>query len=92
VALPSTTIDWEMEDGVKNIPIEQRDGDEVARMEGVNSQGQLDSVYILPRNAPVANYGFDVTPARLVNGLITEKGICQASKEALYALFPSKKK
>jgi len=88
VALPSSTIDWNMENGIKNIPIEQRDGDEISRIEGINTQGNLDRVYILPKGAPVANYGFDVTPAKYVTGLITEKGVCKANKDEILRLFP----
>jgi len=90
-ALPSSTIDWTMENGVKNIPIEQREATEVSRIEGINNEGKLDSVYILPKDAPVANYAFDVTPSRLVTGLITERGICKADKEDLLNLFPERK-
>ena len=92
VALPSSTIDWNMEDGVKNIPIEEREASEVTHMEGKNGEGEIVNVNIVPEKTPVANYGFDVTPARLVTGLITEKGICAASKEGLVKLFPGKRK
>ncbi len=89
VALPSTTIDWSLKDGITEIPIEQRDGSEVTQMEGL-----LDDVVhkfrILPEISPVANYGFDVTPARLVTGLITERGVCRASREGILKLFPEK--
>ena len=91
VALPSTTIDWKMENGIANIPIEQRDVEEVSRIEGINTEGKLDNVYILPKEAPVANYGFDVTPARYITGLITEKGICKANKMDILKLFPENK-
>ncbi|MBL7965807.1 MAG: S-methyl-5-thioribose-1-phosphate isomerase [Prolixibacteraceae bacterium] len=89
VALPSTTIDWELYDGIAEIPIEQRNAGEVSMMEGKLG----DEIYefrILPEETAVANYGFDVTPARLVTGLITERGICKASRESILNLFPEK--
>ena len=92
VALPSTSIDWDMEDGIQNIPIEQRDGDEVSLIEGINPTGKLENVYILPHGAPIANYGFDVTPSRFVTGLITERGIVEAKKEKLLKMYPEKRK
>jgi methylthioribose-1-phosphate isomerase len=91
VAMPSSTIDWAISDGIAEIPIEQRDSSEVSMMEGKMG----DDVYefrILPENSPVANYGFDVTPARLVTGLITERGICKASREGIVNLYPEKSK
>ena len=89
VALPSTSIDWNLNDGILEIPIEQRDGREVSMMEGL-LENQVHEFRILPEKSPVANYGFDVTPARLVTGLITERGICKASKEGILKLFPEK--
>ena len=89
VALPSTTIDWEMNDGVAEIPIEQRDGREVSVMEGMLAD-TVNEFRIIPEKSPVANYGFDVTPARLVTGLITERGVCKATKEGILELFPEK--
>ncbi len=89
VALPSTSIDWNLNDGISEIPIEQRDGREVSMMEGLLVD-QVHEFRILPEKSPVANYGFDVTPARLVTGLITERGICKASKEGILKLFPEK--
>jgi len=88
VALPSTTIDWTVEDGRAEIPIEQRDGDEVAVIRGRAGDGTLQSVRVVPEASPVANYAFDVTPARLVSGLITERGVCAASRAGLEGLFP----
>ena len=91
VALPSTTIDWTINDGITEIPIEERNSNEVTMMEGKLG----DEVYefrILPENSPVANYGFDVTPARLVTGLITERGICRATREGIANLYPEKSK
>ncbi len=88
VALPSTTIDWTINDGLKEIPIEQRSEDEVKYFKGLNAKGEIDQVLICPATTPAANYGFDVTPARLVSGLITERGICEASEAGLLKLFP----
>jgi len=87
VALPSSTIDWDMRDGVAEIPIEQRGDDEVRHIEGCTPHGNVVTVQIIPEHSPAANYAFDVTPARLVTGLITEKGVCKASFEALQAAF-----
>jgi len=87
VALPSSTFDWEARDGVAEIPIEQRGGDEVAVVEGL-CEGNLVSAEIVNPGSPVANYAFDVTPARLVTGLITERGICAASETGVRELFP----
>nr|WP_319511444.1 S-methyl-5-thioribose-1-phosphate isomerase [uncultured Draconibacterium sp.] len=89
VALPSSTFDWEMHDGVKEIPIEQRTADEVAEIEGWHDE-QIKSVCLIPEKSTVANYGFDVTPARLVSGLISERGICKADKESILKLYPEK--
>ena len=91
VALPSTTIDWSLNDGIAEIPIEQRNAREVSMMEGILGDEILE-FRILPEKSPVANYGFDVTPARLVTGLITERGICKASREGIIKLFPEKEK
>lgn len=87
VALPSSTFDWSITDGVKNIPIEQRGGEEVAWMEGTDVGGTLHSVRVVPAASPVTNYAFDVTPARLVTGLITERGVFAASEQTLGAAF-----
>lgn len=89
-ALPSTTIDWSLNDGIAEIPIEQRDGLEVSMMEGLLNN-EVHKFRIIPENSPVANYGFDVTPARLVTGLITERGVCKASREGILSLFPEKR-
>ena len=86
VALPSSTFDWSMRDGLREIPIEQRGADEVKYAEGWHN-GLLKEVLVAPANSPAANYGFDVTPARLVTGLITERGICDADESALGRLF-----
>jgi len=89
VALPSSTIDWELEDGVKEIPIEQRSPEEVTSIWGW-ADGKMQKVKLSPAGTPAANYGFDVTPARLVSGLITERGICAASREGLLGIFPER--
>lgn len=87
VALPSSTIDWTMSDGLAEIPIENRSPDELLLMEGVTEQGDVKQVRIAPSRTPGLNPAFDVTPARLVTGLITERGICAASRQGLSALF-----
>lgn len=87
-AVPSPSIDWTVDDGVRDIPIEERDGSEVARVTGRLLDGSIASVEIVPKGSPVSNYGFDVTPARLMSGLITERGICEASAAGLLSLFP----
>lgn len=91
VALPSTTIDWDIADGLSEIPIEQRSPDEVKYMTGWDGQN-LQKVLITPQNSKAANYGFDVTPARLVTGLITERGVCAANEDSILGLFPERKK
>src|SRR6266481_1707468 len=90
VALPSPTIDFSVDDGIKEIPIEQRAADEVTMMTGRTAQGRIETVRIVPDGSPVANYGFDVTPARLVTGLITERGVLKAERGALAAAFPER--
>ena len=88
VGLPGPTIDWEMTDGVAGIPIEERDASEVTQIFGKNPAGILESVQITPDGISARNFAFDVTPARLVTGLITERGICSASETGLSSLFP----
>ena len=90
VALPSTTIDWNLKDGILEIPIEQRDGSEVSMMEGMLNN-EIRQFRIIPEKSAVANYGFDVTPARLVTGLITERGVCNATREGILNLFSERK-
>ncbi len=90
VALPSPTIDFTVADGVAEIPIEQRGAEEVATMTGVTADGRIETVRVAPAGSPVANYGFDVTPARLVSGLITERGVLAASRAALAGAFPER--
>ena len=88
VALPHTTIDWTLDDGVAEIPIEQRSAREVTHMTGRTETGEIVTVEISAPGSAAANYGFDVTPARLVTGLITERGIAAASRNGLSALYP----
>jgi len=91
VALPSTTIDWSIRDGLREIPIEERNQDEVRYMIGKNTQGKIESVLICPETTKASNYGFDVTPSHLISKLITERGICNANEEGLLSLFPEMK-
>ena len=91
VALPSPTIDWTVHDGVKEIPIEERNAEEVSFVQGRGSDGATVRVRISPEGSPAANPAFDVTPARLITGLITERGIAKASADGLKALFPERK-
>jgi methylthioribose-1-phosphate isomerase len=91
VALPSPTIDWHLSDGVKEIPIEQRDPTEVTHLAGQTRDGRIVSVRVTPEDSPAANYAFDVTPARLVTALITERGVCSASRDGLLGLFPERR-
>ncbi|MDX7949908.1 S-methyl-5-thioribose-1-phosphate isomerase [Lichenihabitans sp. Uapishka_5] len=88
VALPSSTVDWHMRDGVREIPIEEREAAEVTHMTGETEAGDIATVRVTPKGSPALNYGFDVTPARLVTGLITERGLCEASEAGLLSLFP----
>ncbi|MGO4712785.1 S-methyl-5-thioribose-1-phosphate isomerase [Bradyrhizobium sp. 2TAF24] len=90
VALPSPTIDWTVHDGVKEIPIEERNSAEVTFVQGRNADGAIASVRIAPDGSPAANPAFDVTPARLITGLITERGVATASPAGLKALFPER--
>ncbi len=89
VALPSPTIDWTIEDGAA-IPIEQRDPREVTHIEGWTEEGRRVAVRLTPAASPAVNYAFDVTPARLVTALITERGVCPASRAGLVSLFPER--
>ena len=90
VALPSSTIDWELRDGLREIPIESRSGDEVKYVSGLNDDNKLTTVLCGLPDTPAKNYAFDVTPARLVSGIITERGIAAAREESLLKLFPEK--
>ncbi len=87
VALPSPTIDFTLADGLKEIPIEQRAAEEVATIAGVTADGRIETVRIVPEGSEVANYGFDITPARLVTGLITERGVIAPNRVALAEAF-----
>ena len=91
VALPSSSFDWNTKNGIKDIPIERRDGDEVKYISGFY-KGEIIAVRLTPENSCTENYSFDVTPARLVTGLITERGICSASEDGVLELFPEKRR
>ena len=86
VALPSSTIDWEIKDA-KEIPIEERNSNELSNIDGVNSKGEIENVLIYPKKSKSMNLAFDITPAKYVTKLITEKGICDASSDGLKGLF-----
>lgn len=88
VALPGPTIDWTVVDGLADIPIEERDAREVTHIVGRTDAGAVEAVRLTPAGSPAANFAFDVTPARLVTGLITERGVCAASLEGLAGLYP----
>jgi methylthioribose-1-phosphate isomerase len=90
VAVPATSIDWNLRDGLAEIPIETRSADELHYVQGLLDD-EIKHVRISPWSSPGLNYGFDVTPARLITGLITDRGICDASEQGLAALFPDKK-
>lgn len=87
VALPSSTFDWKMRDGIKEIPIEERDSEEVIYMDGWHD-GKIKKVLVAPKESPAVNYGFDVTPAKYITGLITERGICKAKEKDILNLYP----
>lgn len=87
VALPSSSFDWDIRDGVAEIPIEKRGGEEVKYIQGLLND-KIEKVLLTPSESPALNYGFDVTPARLVTGLITERGICEANEASIMAMFP----
>lgn len=91
IALPSTTVDWKTYDGVKEIEIEERSPDEVKYVWGNNDKGEFERVLICPETSNALNIGFDVTPSRLISGLITDRGICSANEDGLLELFPEKK-
>jgi len=88
--MPSSTIDFALGDGLADIPIEQRGPEEVATMTGRTADGRIETVTVVPDGSPVANYAFDVTPARLVTGLITERGVIAATPKNLAASFPER--
>ena len=87
VALPSSSFDWTMRDGLAEIPIEERGSEEVKYADGL-LDGHPVEVLVAPKESPAANYGFDITPSRLVTGLITERGICAATEAGITSLFP----
>ena len=89
VALPSSTFDWQLRDGLRDIPVEQRDPDEIRYVQGADGRN-ICRVLVPPESSPAANYAFDVTPARLVTGFITERGICRATEADIRRLFPEK--
>ncbi|MEM1218530.1 MAG: S-methyl-5-thioribose-1-phosphate isomerase [Bacteroidota bacterium] len=89
VTLPSSTFDWTLRDGLAEIPIEKRNPEEVRRIQGL-VDGEIKTVLLTPEFSPAVNYGFDVTPARLVTKLVTERGICDASEPGILSLFPEK--
>jgi methylthioribose-1-phosphate isomerase len=89
VALPSSTFDWTLDNGIVRIPIEARNPDEVRHVQGW-AGGRIVRVLVPPAQSPAGNYAFDVTPARLVTGFITERGVCGASAEAIRNLFPDR--
>ncbi len=91
VALPSSTFDWEIEDGIKEIPIEERSGDEINYVTGLTGENKLETVLVPTKNTRSVNYGFDVTPARLVTALITERGVVRAERKEILKMYPEKK-
>lgn len=91
VALPSSTFDWNIRDGLREIPIEERDPHEVQTIYGRREDGLTDTVLLTPEDSPAVNYAFDVTPAHLVTGLITERGICLATENDILNLYPEKR-
>ena len=91
VATPSTTLDWELRDGLAGIPIEERDASEVATVTGRTDSGEIATVRVIPPASAAANPAFDVTPSRLVTGLVTERGRCAATEDGLLALFPERR-
>jgi methylthioribose-1-phosphate isomerase len=90
VALPHPTIDWTIRDGLREIPIEQRDPREVSRIAGRAADGRVVEVEVVAPGSPAANFAFDVTPARYVTALITDRGVCPASEAGLLSLFPER--
>ena len=87
VALPSSSFDWNIRDGMNEIPIEERGAEEVSHADGFHAGAHVE-VRVAPENSPAANFGFDVTPRQLVTGLVTERGICQANEQSILELFP----
>lgn len=91
VAAPASSIDWTLDDGVRDIPIEERHPAEIARVHGRLEDGSAGHVTVTPEGSPALNVAFDVTPARLVTGLVTERGVCAATREGLLGLFPERR-
>ncbi len=91
VALPSSSIDWKLQEGIGHIQVEERGAEEFLYIEGLNAAGKIESLRLCPENSNAVNYGFDITPSRLITGLITEKGICGALKNEILMLFPEMK-
>ncbi len=91
VALPESSFDFQLTDGLSEIPIEERSGEEVRRVQGLGKNG-LETVLLTPESSPAINYGFDITPARLVTGLITERGICAANEKDILAMYTEQQK
>ncbi|HLZ82554.1 MAG TPA: S-methyl-5-thioribose-1-phosphate isomerase [Caulobacteraceae bacterium] len=92
VAAPASTIDWRLFDGVAQIPIEERGGEEVTHMTGALADGSIARVQVSAPGSPAANFAFDVTPARLITGLITERGVCAASEAGLLGLYSERRR
>lgn len=92
VALPSPTIDFSLSDGIREIPIEERSGDEVRHMTGRSRSGAIETIDIVAEGSEVSNPAFDVTPARLVTGLITERGVLKPNRQAIAEAFPERVK
>ena len=88
VAIPSSSFDFTMENGIKQIPIEERDSSEVRFISGKTCSGEIETIQICPDSTPARNWGFDVTPARLIKGFICERGICEAAEESIINIFP----
>ncbi len=88
VALPSSTLDWRISDGLAEIPIEERSADEVTFISGRGEDGAIRRVRLTPEGTDARNFAFDVTPARFVTALITERGVCAANEQALLTMFP----
>ncbi len=91
-AVPHSSIDWKLSDGLAEIPIEERDAREVSHVQGRAADGRVVEVAIVPEGSPAANHAFDVTPARLMTGLVTERGVCEASEEGLVRLYPERRR
>jgi len=91
VAAPSSSIDWTLEDGLADVPIEERDAREVTHVTGADEEGVERTVRVTPPGTPAANYAFDITPARIVTAIITERGVTPATRAGLAALFPDRR-